>query len=263
MAPAAAAAARAPEIATWATTAPRGPPPRTTGLSSSDCSGACTAGYYCAAASLSATSIACPAGWFGSGGSGNASCCGACSAGYYCPSGSATDAANACPAGKFGMSGCATDACSGLCAAGRYGSGGSTSDACSGLFAVGFYCPAGTASATAFPCPPGTYARSSGGSNCTGTPAPMRAIFDSPSYRSLCAPLLSLRIPHFPAYTLAVSWANSTLVTRGREYTVGWTTDIAPAVNVSVELRPLGCGRLLSASVHAPCLRPGAYCRSL
>lgn len=79
----------------------------------------------------------------------------------------------------------------------------------------------------------------------------MRAIPDSPSYRSLCAPSLFLRLPRFPAYTLAVSWANSTLVTRGREYTVGWTTDIAPAVNVSVELRPLGCGTASAQCIGA------------
>mmetsp|Transcript_4786 Transcript_4786/g.9600 ORF Transcript_4786/g.9600 Transcript_4786/m.9600 type:complete len:915 (-) Transcript_4786:28-2772(-) len=56
-----------------------------TGLTNSECSGPCKAGFYCPEGSTYDAQIACPLGTFGLGGSGTAECSGRCRSGYYCP----------------------------------------------------------------------------------------------------------------------------------------------------------------------------------
>ncbi len=110
----------------------------TAAMNTSTCSGNCTAGFTCPLGSISDTVSVCPVGQFSNPG---ASTCSGCAAGQY----GATAAMNtsgctaACPAGTFGSaSGLSTSACSGNCTA-------------------GYACPAGSTSATAVQCPPGTY----------------------------------------------------------------------------------------------------------
>lgn len=107
-----------------------------TGLTTSDCSGVCTAGYYCPLASITPTANLCPAG-------------------SYCPEGSAEPIL--CPAGSFGNeTGLSHSSCSGSCSAGYYCPQGSTS-AKEIICPLGSYCPDGTRYGTEFICPLGTY----------------------------------------------------------------------------------------------------------
>ena len=63
---------------------------------SSACEGACRAGFFCAAASTSATHDLCPAGRWGGDGMRSAACAGPCRAGSFCDAGSASSAAAPC-----------------------------------------------------------------------------------------------------------------------------------------------------------------------
>ena len=73
-----------------------------TGNTAASCSGPCSPGYYCPAASTNATQNACPAGTYGaSAGLSTASCTALCSAGFYCPAGSTSATQLPCPAGKY------------------------------------------------------------------------------------------------------------------------------------------------------------------
>ena len=116
----------------------------------------CTKGHWCGAAGLGAPS-------------------GACAAGYYCGRGvaTATPAATVCPAGSFCANGSVVPtacepgsyaptvglgACLG-CPAGSYCLRGASAPA---PCPRGYFCPNATASATANPCPPGTFADATG-----------------------------------------------------------------------------------------------------
>ena len=151
----------------------------TAGLVTAACSGPCTAGYACAAGSISPTasicvvgtySLAgaavcsnCPAGTFGSTqGLTSAVCSGGCTAGYACPAGSTSATSvqcplgwyslagagvcTACPPGTYGATaGLTTAACSGICAAGRFGANtNQTASACDGACLVEYTCAAGS-----------------------------------------------------------------------------------------------------------------------
>ncbi len=110
----------------------------TVAMNASACSGNCTAGFTCPEGSINATVLACPAGQFSNPG---ASACSVCVAGRYGATAamSTPGCTAACPAGTFGSaSGLSTSACSGNCTA-------------------GYACPAGSTSATAVQCQPGTY----------------------------------------------------------------------------------------------------------
>lgn len=106
----------------------------TTGLSTSSCSGLCTAGYYCRLGSASATQYRCAGGYYGSNqGNSDAACDGVCAAGYYCPSGSTSATQYACPAGRWGGTRQSSSSCSGECM-------------------TGYYCPAASTSSTQTEC---------------------------------------------------------------------------------------------------------------
>ena len=56
------------------------------GLSTADCAGLCSPGYYCPLGTVNGTTYRCPAGRYGAtSGLYSSACSGACSAGYYCP----------------------------------------------------------------------------------------------------------------------------------------------------------------------------------
>lgn len=132
----------------------------------------CPAGRYSTSAGNGQASCPqCPAGKYGSSsGLTSSSCTGSCSAGHYCPAGSTSSAPNDCPAGKYGSGGSGSIACSGNadpgywtvkgadsarqneCPAGRYGLGGSDSSDCSGTCTAGYYCPAKSDSSTKHAC---------------------------------------------------------------------------------------------------------------
>lgn len=80
----------------------------------------------------------------------------ACAAGHWCPEGSASPTAQPCPAGTYSP---ATDnyqeADCIACPAGKYCSGGGALP--DGPAAAGHYCPIRSSTATAKPCPAGTY----------------------------------------------------------------------------------------------------------
>ncbi|CBK23508.2 uncharacterized protein [Blastocystis hominis] len=107
------------------------------GLTTSECSGLCEAGYYCLAGSTNAT----------------ANDCG--SVDKYCPegSGSPIDVTNRseqtiCPIGSYCVNGVKNE-----CPAGTYGSiEGLSNEQCSGLCEAGYYCLAGSTNATANDC---------------------------------------------------------------------------------------------------------------
>ena len=85
-------------------------------------------------------------------------CDGACAAGYACPPGSVNATAVVCGLGTYSVGG--VSVCL-LCPVGVYGaSSGSTSPGCSGPCAPGYYCPPGSTNATASLCPVGTYSSS-------------------------------------------------------------------------------------------------------
>jgi hypothetical protein len=63
---------------------------------SSACEGVCRAGFFCAAASTSATQDLCPAGRWGGEGMRSAACAGACRAGSFCAAGSSASTAAPC-----------------------------------------------------------------------------------------------------------------------------------------------------------------------
>jgi hypothetical protein len=149
------------------------------GLVSSNCTGLCDAGTYCAPGSTSPAGSPCPvgqystaglclpcpagrfgnttgltsascsglcrAGRWGGPGSGDAGCEGPCAAGYRCPPGSTSEApgnANRCPAGKYSALG---DEDCFNCSAGFYGTGtGLETPKCSGECQSGYYCPEGS-----------------------------------------------------------------------------------------------------------------------
>ena len=110
----------------------------TPGQPQAQCTGVCSAGYYCPAGSTNATSAACPPG-------------------TYSDTGAA--ACTLCPAGRYGAAlAAASSACDGPCAAGRYGDApGATNDSCAGECPAGYACGSGTVNATSTPCPPGLY----------------------------------------------------------------------------------------------------------
>lgn len=123
------------------------------GLTNEECSGPCSAGYYCPIASISDKQIPC-------GG-----------ADVYCPEGSPnkTDVTEGyfttggqvdsriseriCPLGHYCVAGVKRP-----CPPGVYGGGeGLSSAACSGNCTAGFYCEEGSTMADQEPCPPGTW----------------------------------------------------------------------------------------------------------
>ena len=176
-----------------------------TGMVSPACSGNCSGGYYCIAASRNATAAACPAGLYSTGGVATCSpcppgrfgnvtavavpvCIGDCSAGYACPSGSVSPLQLTCPPGQYSLTGASnctvcvagqygnnsalpTAACSGMCDAGSYGAApGLTVSTCSGPCTAGYACPVGSTNATVAVCSPGTYS-TAGSGGCTPCPA--------------------------------------------------------------------------------------------
>jgi hypothetical protein len=130
----------------------------TTGLTTPACTGPCTAGYACPAASTSATQVVCTVGRYSLAGAG---ACTPCAAGLFgTTQGLATAACTApCPMGSFGSSsGLATSACTGFCPAGTYGeTEGLSTASCSGPCASGHACVAGSITATAVMCTTGRY----------------------------------------------------------------------------------------------------------
>jgi hypothetical protein len=122
------------------------------GLSTSACSGNCSApaGSGCLAGSTSATGTLCPVGQYSLAGAG---VCTNCSAGTY---GNST--------------GLTTAGCSGQCAAGRFGSvSGQSTSSCEGACTAGYACQLGSTNATAAVCLPGQYSLS-GWSMCNQCP---------------------------------------------------------------------------------------------
>jgi hypothetical protein len=168
----------------------------TTGLTSPTCSGNCSEGHACPAASTNATTTLCPSGQYSLAGAGTCTpcplgrygatagvtdpnctaqcpagtagsspglttpaCSGSCTAGYACPAGSTSPAppASLCPMGKYSLAG--AQVCS-LCPAGRYGDvQGAQSSDCTGPCQAGFACGVGTTTPTpsAGLCPPGKF----------------------------------------------------------------------------------------------------------
>jgi hypothetical protein len=117
------------------------------GLSSSACSGNCSAGYACPVGSTNGTVAICSAGRYSAG---------------------AAAACVACSAGRYGSTaGLQTAECSAPCPSGRFGStAGATTDVCSGDCDAGYTCPSGSTVATASMCPAGTYSLA-GAAECT------------------------------------------------------------------------------------------------
>ena len=137
---------------------------------SAACTGECTAGYACTSGSVSATALACPAGYYSI--AGQASCT-QCPGGTY-GTGSAVATSDACDgscaAGSYSLAG--STECT-LCPAGKFGSAASLGSAeCSGSCSAGYYCPAGSIVGTPAgnQCDPGTYAAIGAGA-CSLCPA--------------------------------------------------------------------------------------------
>ena len=140
------------------------------GLNSSQCVGACSAGYFCTPGSTSPTPDS-----------------GVCTAGQWSGGGSGT--CLMCPIGRFGASsGAQSSECSGTCAGGRFGwSSGLVTSMCSGGCGAGFYCPPGSTSPTAIPCSVGQY---SVGNSSTCTMCPVGRVGSSSGLNSsLCSGL--------------------------------------------------------------------------
>lgn len=134
---------------------------------STACAFLCPVGYSCPLGSSNATIAACASGFISALGAG---VCLSCTAGYACPIGSVNTTALLCNAGSYSASAAST--CT-LCPEGRFGtlSGQATQAvACPGVCTAGYACPAGSASATAVMCGPGTYS-AAGAANCTRCPA--------------------------------------------------------------------------------------------
>jgi len=161
------------------------------GLMSADCSGPCSPGHWCPAASIVATQIACPAGVFGNAtGLKSPMCSDACPEGYYCPPGTSVptlvcdEPSVYCPRGSGAPSNVdpgfytvlspvtggymdelectpGTYCDSGVqmpCPAGRWGHlHREHRESCSGPCAKGHWCPAGSVSRFQRACPYGTY----------------------------------------------------------------------------------------------------------
>lgn len=140
----------------------------TSGLTTSACSGPCSAGYSCPAITINATGTICPAGsycLFSTGpalcpagrygsttGLSAATCSGVCSAGAACPAGSTANVANSCAPGSY----CVAGAAPAPCPAGTFGSSsGLSTAACSGPCSGGASCPAGSVANVALSCPAG------------------------------------------------------------------------------------------------------------
>jgi hypothetical protein len=79
-----------------------------------------------------------------------------CAPGHYCPAGTASPTQNPCPAGTYSpeIDNKEQAECL-ICPAGRYCSGGQALP--TGPCSEGHFCPTGSSSATAVPCPAGTY----------------------------------------------------------------------------------------------------------
>jgi hypothetical protein len=125
--------------------------------------GACTAGYYCPAGSISPTEEdAGPGKYTGTGELTRLDCAagrycstnnnttsngdGACTAGYYCPAGSSSATAFDAGAGNWTAAGAGSPS---VCAVGRYCSTlNNVNDQGDGPCSAGYYCPAGSVSAT-------------------------------------------------------------------------------------------------------------------
>jgi hypothetical protein len=174
-------------------------------LTSPECSGNCTAGYFCPLGSVNATSPAqeCPAGSYSSAGAATcapcaagqhgaapvmvlANCTGPCTAGHFCPAGSDRPDAFPCPAGWYSLPGAA--ACS-QCGAGRFGNTSRQSSAdCSGDCTAGYFCVAGSVNATAAPCPAGQFSFAAAGTctNCSLGSYGAHAALTTPGCTGLC-----------------------------------------------------------------------------
>jgi hypothetical protein len=133
----------------------------TNGLTSTTCSGICSANYYCPAASTSATAVACP--FLNShslAGSGNSSAC-LCNAGY---SGSAGGFCSICPVNTYGNGG--TSSCQ-ACPSGSVSVAASTSIS-SCQCPIG-YTPSGSSGACVA-CGNNMYKSVAGDASCTACP---------------------------------------------------------------------------------------------
>ena len=165
----------------------------TSGLATAGCSGNCSAGYVCPSASVSATTVSCPAGKYSLAG---ATVCANCTAGLYgatsaLPTASCTAP---CPGGKYGsVSGLDTSECSGNCSAGRLrvavpqwvvGCFCCDCACCFGCMCAGtgYFCPSGSTSPTTASCQPGTYSVSGAAvcSNCSAGRFGQMAALDTP-----------------------------------------------------------------------------------
>lgn len=152
------------------------------GLTSSLCTGPCSAGYACPAGSPTATASSCAVGKYSEAGASLCTdcpegtygavqglatplCTGLCAAGYACAPGSTNATAAACAQGKYSLAGAA--ACT-SCPAGSYGETAAlNTSACSGQCTAGYYCPSGSVNATAVVCPLGSFCPPA-----AGTPTP-------------------------------------------------------------------------------------------
>ncbi|KAF0698605.1 Aste57867_10762 [Aphanomyces stellatus] len=149
-------------------------PPGTFGsatqLTTAQCSGPCTAGYYCPPASITGTTAAC----------GDVS--------LYCPVGVGAPTAvlagtsqTVCDVGYFCQGGIRYQ-----CPSGTYGTdAGLTVGQCSGWCAAGYFCPPGSTLAMAQPCPMGSYSIRGQGA-CMACPS-ARATMPCQDKRECCA----------------------------------------------------------------------------
>ena len=162
------------------------------GNTAASCSGPCVAGWYCPAASTSATQLACMPGSYCL--AATATVLPPCAQGYFCAAGSATASQAlcvSCPAGVMCSSGIAAASCSVACAVGHVCAAGAAPVPCAscpagltcggGLAAVSCLttCPAGfwcAVSAAMVACAAGTYSATTGASavstclSCTAQP---------------------------------------------------------------------------------------------
>ena len=120
----------------------------------------CTAGLY--SLGNASSCLLCPSGTYGSVAQTSSQCSGNCSAGYFCPAGSVSQTQAECPPGQYSLPGAGacslcvsgrfgnasrlgTALCSGLCPAGRFGdTPGLVNWTCSGQCTPGRYCPEGS-----------------------------------------------------------------------------------------------------------------------
>ena len=142
-----------------------------------------TPGYWCPPKSNSSAGVPCAAGYYGnSSGLTSAQCSGMCSAGafcppasnssvlfrctrgYYCPPGTQNATQYPCAPGHFGINtGRLFAECDGACAPGYFCLAGSTNQT-QFICPIGYYCPA--ASGSPLRCPLGTYSLSVGAAAC-------------------------------------------------------------------------------------------------